>query len=861
MWVLAILATTGGGFLSWWTGKQAELELKKEFLSRAMVVAGSVNPARVAALKGTEEDLFSTDYHRLKEQLWLVRQVMPQFGILYILAKRDNQIFFMVDSEVQGSEFHSKPGQVYQDAGKSQRLVFETGKETLSEPYKDKWGTWISAIVPIYSRDTMELVAVFCMDVDSRDWSIKIMEHTLAPVLFTVFISLILFLYSLFYRHYDEAQKRIAATEEYMNLAIEGAGLATWEWDLRTGAIISNERFSQLIGYEGEILEVKLNRWHHLVHPAEKDHLQEKLNDNLTGSIDFFEEEHRLKHNAGHWIWVLNRGRVMERTPDGLPLRIAGTIMDISERKQNEKALKESEARFRRIFEESPIGIELFDAEGVLHQVNRACLDILGVHDSKEIVGLSAYNDPNLLPAILDSVRGGSLSGFEVAYDFDLVKKHAFYETTKSKISFLDIFASSIAVEGSESESEFLIHVQDITDRKNAEEERITLEKRFQAAQKMESLGLLAGGVAHDFNNILGALQGFAEMALEIVEEKMPVTPVNEYLQQVIKASNRAADLVDQILTFSRKSDSVRKPLDIAVVVKETIKLLRPSIPSNIILESTIAKNCGRVLVDPVHVHQVIMNLCTNARQAIGQNSGTMKIELSRSSFGEKYLNDPEGDYVRLCVKDSGCGIAPENIEKVFDPFFTTKKPGEGTGLGLSVVHGIVISCDGYVFVDSELGKGASICVYFPEAGDKEETLITNQEEIIRVNGRAPRVLLVDNEKSLLGMINERLASRGLEVSGFLDPLSALDCFISRPNDFDIVICNSHMPVLKGMDFVLKAREIVPYIPFILMVGRDSELQPDFFDFPEPGKMIRKPLAFNDLFVSIRNLVEHEDSD
>jgi len=860
MWVLVLVVIAGGSFLSWWTAKRAETELKKEFLSRAMIVAGSVNPDRISTLKGTEEDLFSTDYHRLKEQLWLVRQVMSQFGILYILGKRDNQIVFLVDSEVQGSEFHSRPGEIYPDSSKAHRMAFETGKEILSEPYTDKWGKWISAIVPIYNRDTTELAGLFCIDIDSRDWSVKVVEHAIAPMLFTVLISFILFFYSLFYRHYDEAQKRIATTEEYMNLAIEGAGLATWEWDLTTGDIISNDRFSQLIGYEGDLLEVKLNRWHHLVHPDEKDHLQEVLTANLNGVIDFFEEEHRLKHSAGHWVWVLNRGRVMERAQDGLPLRIAGTIMDISERKQSEKALKESEARFRRIFEESPMGIQLYDSNGILIQVNRACLDILGVSDPKEIVGLSAYNDPNLLQAMLDSVKNGNISGFEVAYDFDLVKKYGLYKTNRSKKSFLDIFVSSIGVEGSGTDAEFLIHVQDITDRKIAEEERISLEKRIQAAQKMESLGLLAGGVAHDFNNILGALQGFAEMALEIVELRMPGSSANEYLTQVIKASAKAADLVDQILTFSRKSDSVRKPLDIAVVVKETIKLLRPSIPSNISLESKIDSNCGRVLVDPVHVHQVIMNLCANSRHAMGENGGILKIEMSRSAFGEKNINDPEGDYVRICVRDNGCGIPRDNIDRVFDPFFTTKRPGEGTGLGLSVVHGIVIACDGYIFVESELGKGTAICVYLPEAGDKEETAIVNNEDKIKVNGRTPRVLLVDDEKSLLGMINERLTSRGLEVSAFLDPLVALDCLKSRPGDFDIVISDFNLSGLNGMDFVAKARESSPDIPFILMLGRDSVLQTEIHTIQGQFQMIRKPIAFNDLFASIRNFVEHKET-
>lgn len=847
----------GGCFLTWWTVKKAESEFKKDLLSRAMLVAGAINPSRVASLKGNEEDGYSQDYHRLKEQLWLVRQVIPQFSILYILGKRDNQIVFMVDSEIQGSEFHSRPGEVYVDADKGHFKAFETGSPLLSDDYIDKWGEWISAIVPIHSTETMDIVGVFCIDISSRGWSVKIYEHAMAPALFTVFIALVLFLFSFFLIHYEKVQKRIASTEEYMNLAIEGAGLATWEWDLKTGEIVSNDRFCQLSGYDKDDLILKLNRWHHLVHPSEKEHLQRVLESNIAGTTGFFDEEHRIRHRDGGWIWVLNRGRIMERNLDGMPLRIAGTIMDISERKKHEHAIRDSEARFRRIFEESPIGVELYSSDGRLRQVNKACREMFGVKDTQDIIGFNAYNDPNFVPAFIDAVKEGQSPRFEIAYDFDLIRKLDVYQTSKTGISYFDVLVSAIGDINKERGQEYLIHVQDITERKVSEEERISLEKRIQAAQKMESLGLLAGGVAHDFNNILGALQGFAEMSLEIVEDKMPGSTVHEYLSQVIKASSRASDLVEQILTFSRKSDSVRKPLDIAVVVKETVKMLRSSVPKDIILESSINNGCGRVLIDPVHVHQVIMNLFTNAMQAIGDHKGKIIIELSRSAFGKITSFDPLGDYVRLCIKDNGCGISKENLGKIFDPFFTTKKPGEGTGLGLSVVHGIVISCDGYVFAESEIGKGTTICVFLPESGDRDEDSITKNDTPILVDGKKPKIVLIDDEKALLEMINERLDFLGMDVTSFSDPVSALGFLRSNSDVIDLVVLDHDMPFMTGTDLAMRIRRLNIDFPLILMDKKTVKASYSAEDLKELNiEIVEKPLFFSDFFRAIRKLLD-----
>lgn len=857
--LISVVVLTGG-ILSWWTGIKASRELKREFLSIARIIAEAVNPERIEALKGSDEDILSPHYQRLKEQLWLVRKVMPQFGILYILGMKNSDVFFYVDSEAQGSGLYSPPGRVDRGKNAAFHSVVNSGHAAVTGPYNNEKGEeWISAMIPIYSHDDSRPIAVFCLDMDSREWSVKILGHIAAPAFFTVFIAMALFCYLLFYRYYEDSMKRISVSEEYTKLAIEGAGLGTWEWDIRTGNVTSNDRFIELFGYDRDSLCIKLNRWHQLVHPDEVAHLQKILESNLSGGIVSFDEEHRIRHSSGKWIWVINRGKVIERTVNGEPLKIVGTVLDISGRKKSEQALRESEERFRRIFDESPIGIELYGSDGYMLEMNRACLEILGIgHLKKNLKGYSIYDDPNFNASVIDSIKAGEITGLEIEYDFDLIRKTGYYETSRSKKAFLDITVSVVVYDNSISGPEYLIHIQDVTEKKKAGEEKAAFEKRFQTAQRMESLGLLAGGVAHDFNNILGALQGFAEMALDIVEEKLPGNQALTYIRNVILASNRASGLVDQILTFSRKTDSVRNPLDIAVIVKEAVKMIQASMPSNISVKSSISPGCGRVLADPVHIHQVIMNLCSNARHAMSESGGTLSVELARSAFGEKGIPDHDGEYVRLVITDTGTGISGENLGKIFDPFFTTKKPGEGTGLGLSVVHGIVISCDGAVLVDSFHGKGSSFYVYLPDAGHREEAINIPLADAAVTDGRQIRIMLVDDEKPLLGMIMERLAARGFEVTSFSEPLEALEVFRHNPYDYDVFVTDYWMPGMKGSEVEAAVHDCNPDIPVILMSGHEADSAGNYPDVSGKGTVIRKPLIFNEFFAEIKKNVESE---
>jgi len=359
-------------------------------------------------------------------------------------------------------------------------------------------------------------------------------------------------------------------------------------------------------------------------------------------------------------------------------------------------------------------------------------------------------------------------------------------------------------------------------DEKNreTEEEKQLLEGKLRQAQKMEAIGTLAGGIAHDFNNILSVIFGYNELAML---ENDPVKRKN-HLKELQKGAIRARDLVAQILAFSRKAEQQKQPLQISLIVKETLKMLRASIPATIEIKQDIAAN-GLVLADPTQIHQVIMNLCTNAYQAMRETGGTLAVSLKEVAIGKDdygYANLVPGRYLKLAVSDTGPGIPPELLEKIFEPYFTTKKAGEGTGLGLAVVHGIVKSHHGHITVYSEFGKGANFHVYLPltEAAPFEQ--IPRQAEPGAV-GHGESIMLVDDEVQIREVVTRMLTGSGYRVTAFADGPAALAEFRKNPDGFDLLITDMTMPQMTGADLAREIMAASPGTPVILCTGQ-SEL-------------------------------------
>ncbi|HUH65044.1 MAG TPA: response regulator [Syntrophales bacterium] len=381
-------------------------------------------------------------------------------------------------------------------------------------------------------------------------------------------------------------------------------------------------------------------------------------------------------------------------------------------------------------------------------------------------------------------------------------------------------------------------------------------EKGLLQAQKMEAIGTLAGGIAHDFNNILGAILGLTEMTLYESREASQ----KRRLEQVIGACDRARNLVNHILTFSRRGEQERRPVDIGIIVKESLKLLRASLPSTINIMSDIPQNSNTVFADPTQIHQIMMKLCTNAAYAMRERGGMLKIELEHVDIDTAALSSnpalKPGPYARLIVSDTGCGIDPAIIDRIFDPFFTTKKPGEGTGLGLSVVYGIVKSYGGAINVYSEPALGTTFKIYLPRIESAAPSESKSQGPIPRGE---ERILFVDDEEVLAEIGKEMVQSLGYVVAARTSSVEALKAFQAQPFRYDIIITDMTMPNMTGVELAREIHRIRADVPVIVCTGF-SEL----INEREAGrlgieKLLMKPLFLKDLALAIRDVLDRKN--
>ncbi len=395
-----------------------------------------------------------------------------------------------------------------------------------------------------------------------------------------------------------------------------------------------------------------------------------------------------------------------------------------------------------------------------------------------------------------------------------------------------------------------IVHsARDITENKK-------MESRLRQSQKMEAIGTLAGGIAHDFNNILSAILGYAELAQMQASEKSPLAA---HLAAVLKAGDRAKELVNQILTFSRQTESERKPIEIHLIVKEALKLLRASIPTTIEFRKKINLDCGLVLGDPTQIHQVVMNLCTNAYQAMQEKGGIlgiavnpMAIDIKDSKNGAHTL--PPGPYIKLEVSDTGAGMDRATQERIFDPYFTTKEKGKGTGLGLAVVHGIVKDHGGHISAYSEPGKGSTFHVYFPRIKSAHEPLEAAATEPLP--GGKEHILLVDDEETIVNTGKELLETLGYTVTPVLDSREALRMFQAQPELYDLLITDMSMPHMTGVELARKALGIKPALPIILCTGFSELITAETAKEIGIRKFLMKPVLRRDMANAVREALD-----
>ena len=384
--------------------------------------------------------------------------------------------------------------------------------------------------------------------------------------------------------------------------------------------------------------------------------------------------------------------------------------------------------------------------------------------------------------------------------------------------------------------------------------ERLSLERQLRQAQKMESLGTLAGGIAHDFNNILAALLGYADLARLRLKDQ-PV--VQEYLEHVANAGERATELVRQILTFSRRQDADLRPLQVPLVVKEALKLLRSTLPATVTLNTAIAATVDPVLADPTQVHQIVMNLCVNASHAMEPDGGVLTVRIDQLTPEESFFKaHPElsaGPHLRLEVSDTGCGMTPEVMSAIFEPYFTTKGHREGTGLGLAVVHGIVKQYRGEIVVESTPGQGSTFAIYLPVA-PRQETLRAHGIDR-QLGGWGEHILLVDDEPILCKFYQQFLKTQGYRITTCTDPVLALARFEEDPTAFDLVLSDVTMPGMTGDKMGRRMLAIRPELPVLLMTGYTKILTGEQARDLGFRGLLAKPVPQNDLLAILRRVL------
>jgi PAS domain S-box-containing protein len=386
--------------------------------------------------------------------------------------------------------------------------------------------------------------------------------------------------------------------------------------------------------------------------------------------------------------------------------------------------------------------------------------------------------------------------------------------------------------------------------------DRLKMEEQLRQAQKMESLGTLAGGIAHDFNNILSAILGYAELSLQ---EARREAGLSDYLKEIYKAGERAKDLVRQILTFSRRGDTRLKPLQIELIVKEALKLLRSSLPTTINIVQKIERDLDPILADPTQIHQIIMNLCTNASHAMMPDGGELVVSLAKAELGRetfrRFVDLKPGRYLKLTVSDTGCGMTPEIIAAIFDPYFTTKDLGEGTGLGLAVVHGIVQEYGGDIRVQSDPGKGTTFSIFFPAI--RKEAAVSTKDETDHLPGGDEHILVIDDEPSILKVMQRNLAHLGYRVTAEGDSRQALALFTADPTAFDLVLTDMTMPKLTGDRLAKAMLSIRPDLPIALCTGYSRLIDAQQVKADGIRALLMKPVSQKMLASELRRLLDN----
>jgi len=529
--------------------------------------------------------------------------------------------------------------------------------------------------------------------------------------------------------------------------------------------------------------------------------------------------------------WRENR---VYKLPTG---EVVALFDDVTERIQAQNELKESEEKYRSMMEAMKNSAYICSSDLVIEYMNPRMISRVGRNATGELCYKAIYGyEEQCSWCLFDSV----LKGEHVEYELANPRDNRYYSIINSPIYHSDGTVSKLTM------------FHDITENKS-------IEVQLRQARKMESVGTMAGGIAHDFNNILYMITGNAELAMEDIPEW---NPVHANLKEIKSAALRAAGIVKQLLNFSRQTDQDFKPIGAITVIKDALKLMRSTIPTSIEIKQSLSSTEVTIHGDSTQINQMIMNLCINASQAMEETGGILDITVEKFNVNKNMSNSyPDlapGEWLKIKVSDSGPGMNSEIVERIFDPYFTTKEVGKGSGIGLSVVHGIVVNHHGKIFVNSTLGKGATFTIYFPVVTEKPVMDVITPDEIPKGNGE--KILFVDDEASIVKMAGNMLERLGYIFKTETNPLDALELFRSKPDAFDLVITDMTMPNLTGVKLIEKLKKIRPDIPVVICTGYSTIIDEEkAISFGIDGYTM-KPIVMRDIAITIRDVMDKKES-